>query len=183
MDEKLICELSYCFSILWPLNKACSVSKKEKRKLICYRKVKVQVSQSCPTLRDPTDYTVHGILQARILEWVAFPFSGQSSQPRIKPKAPALQVDSLPAEPQGKPYRKLPLLDKEIATHSSIRAWEIPRTEAPRRLYGPWSRKESETTDQLTLRARQSVEGCYLCFWCWSVGSAGQATGKQVDEK
>ena len=31
---------------------------------------------------DPTDYTVHGILQARILEWVAFPFSRGSSQPR-----------------------------------------------------------------------------------------------------
>ena len=30
----------------------------------------------------PTDYTVHGILQARILEWVAFPFSRGSSQPR-----------------------------------------------------------------------------------------------------
>ena len=33
-------------------------------------------------LRDPMDYTVHGILQARILEWVAFPFSRESSQPR-----------------------------------------------------------------------------------------------------
>ena len=31
--------------------------------------------QSCPTLCDPMDYTVHGILQATILEWVAFPFS------------------------------------------------------------------------------------------------------------
>ena len=31
---------------------------------------------------DPTDYTVHGILQARMLEWVAFPFSRGSSQPR-----------------------------------------------------------------------------------------------------
>ena len=36
----------------------------------------VKVSQSCPTLCDPMDYTVHRILQARILEWVAFPFSG-----------------------------------------------------------------------------------------------------------
>ena len=36
---------------------------------------KVKVTQSCPTLCDPTDYTVHGILQARILGWVAFPFS------------------------------------------------------------------------------------------------------------
>ena len=42
----------------------------------------VKVSQSCPTLWDPRDYTVHGILQARILEWVAFPFSSGSSQPR-----------------------------------------------------------------------------------------------------
>ena len=37
--------------------------------------VKVQVTQSSLTLCDPMDFTVHGILQARILEWVAFPFS------------------------------------------------------------------------------------------------------------
>ena len=36
----------------------------------------VKVAQSCPTLWDPMDYTVHGILQARILEWVAIPFQG-----------------------------------------------------------------------------------------------------------
>ena len=42
--------------------------------------------------------TVHAILQARILEWVAFPFSRGSSNPGIKPRSPALQVDSLPAE-------------------------------------------------------------------------------------
>ena len=45
------------------------------------------------------DYTVHRILQARIVEWVAFPFSRGSSQSR----SPALQADSLPAEPQWKP--------------------------------------------------------------------------------
>ena len=39
-------------------------------------------SHSVMTLCDPTDYTVHGILQARILEWVSFPFSRGSSQPR-----------------------------------------------------------------------------------------------------
>ena len=44
--------------------------------------VKVKVAQFCPTLCDPMDYSVHGILQARILEWVAFPFSRGSSQPR-----------------------------------------------------------------------------------------------------
>ena len=42
----------------------------------------MKVAQSCLTLCDPMDYTVHGILQAKILEWVAFPFSRGSSQPR-----------------------------------------------------------------------------------------------------
>ena len=42
----------------------------------------MKVAQSCPTLCNPMDYTVHGILQPRILEWVAFPFSRGSSQPR-----------------------------------------------------------------------------------------------------
>ena len=41
--------------------------------------VKVKVAQSCPTLCNHMDYTVHGILQARILEWVAIPFSRGSS--------------------------------------------------------------------------------------------------------
>ena len=63
----------------------------------------MKVTQSCPTLCDPTDETVHGILQARILQWVPFPFSRRSSQPRNQPGSPALKVGSLPAEPQGKP--------------------------------------------------------------------------------
>ena len=46
---------------------------------------------------------VHGILQARILECVAFPFSRGSSQPRDQTRSLTLQADSLPAEPQGQP--------------------------------------------------------------------------------
>ena len=57
----------------------------------------------CPTLCDPIDYTVHGIFQARILEWVAFPSPGDLPNPGIEPRSPALQADSLPAEPQGEP--------------------------------------------------------------------------------
>ena len=41
--------------------------------------LKVKVTQSCLILCDPMDYTIHGILQARILEWVAFPFCRGSS--------------------------------------------------------------------------------------------------------
>ena len=44
--------------------------------------VKVKVTQLCPTLCDLMDYTAYGILQARMLEWVAVPFSGGFSQPR-----------------------------------------------------------------------------------------------------
>ena len=46
--------------------------------------MKVKVTQSCRTLCVPMDYIVHGILQARILEWAAFPFSRESSQPDEK---------------------------------------------------------------------------------------------------
>ena len=66
--------------------------------------VKVKVAQWCPILCDPMDYTVHGILQARILEWVAFPFSRRSSQPRDR--TPVFHIAGrfcLPTEPQGKP--------------------------------------------------------------------------------
>ena len=50
----------------------------------------------------PMDYTVRGILQARILEWVVYPFSSGSSQPRNQAWSPALQADSLPTELSGK---------------------------------------------------------------------------------
>ena len=46
-------------------------------------------------------YSPHGILQARMLEWGAFPFSRGFPNPGIEPRSPALQADSLPAEPQG----------------------------------------------------------------------------------
>ena len=42
----------------------------------------VKVAQSCLTLLDPMNYTFHGILQARILEWIAVPFSRGSSPPK-----------------------------------------------------------------------------------------------------
>ena len=74
------------------------------------RRVSEWNSLSCVWLCDPMDYTAHGILQARILEWVAFPLSRGSSQPRDQTQVshiagrfftyPTLQADSLPA-PQG----------------------------------------------------------------------------------
>ena len=74
--------------------------------------MEVKVSQSCLTLCDPIDYTVHGILQAQILEYSfrgssqprdPFPSQEDLPNPGIKPRSPALQVDSLTVEPQEKP--------------------------------------------------------------------------------
>ena len=58
--------------------------------------MKVKFTQLCPTLCDPMDYTVNGLLQP-------FPSPGDLPNPGIEPCSPALQANSLPAEPQGKP--------------------------------------------------------------------------------
>ena len=65
----------------------------------------VLVTELCPTLCDPVNYSppgssVHGIFKARILEWVAIPFSRDLPNPGIEPRSPA---DSLPSEPLEKP--------------------------------------------------------------------------------
>ena len=57
--------------------------------------------------------SVPGIVQARILEWVAIPFSGDLPDPGIKSGSPALQVDSLRSEPPGKPSGVIFSLIKE----------------------------------------------------------------------
>ena len=72
------------------------------------RKVKVLVIQSFLSLCDPMvcsppGSSAHGILQARILEWVAIPFSGNLPDLWIKPGSCALQADSLPSELPEKP--------------------------------------------------------------------------------
>ena len=61
-----------------------------------------QLVRQFPTLCNPIDYTVHGILQARILEWVTIPSPRDLPNPGIEPRSPALQVDSLPAKPPRK---------------------------------------------------------------------------------
>ena len=78
-------------------------------------------------LRNPMDkrawqVIVHGILQSRILECVAFPFLGDLPNPGIEPRYSALQADSLPTEPQGKP--------KNIGVGSlSLLQWIFPTQE------------------------------------------------------
>ena len=64
---------------------------------------KVSESESHSVMSDSLQpHTVHGILQARVLK--PFPSPGDLPNPGIEPRSPILQVDSLPAEPQGKPF-------------------------------------------------------------------------------
>ena len=77
---------------------------------------KASVAQLYPTLCNPIDCnllssSVHGNLQARILDWVAMLSFRESSWPEIEPGSPALQADSLPPEP-----------------HTSRRPWTTKRT-------------------------------------------------------
>ena len=78
-----------------------------------------EVAQSCPTPSDHMDCSlpgssIHGIFQARVLEWGAIAFSSLPVQ--------ETQIPSLGWEDP---------LEKEMATHSSILAWEVPWTEEP----------------------------------------------------
>ena len=78
---------------------------KESEKDVC---MFLLVTQSCLTLCDPMDCSlpgssVHGILQARILKWVAISFTRGLPDPGIKPRSPILQADFLPSDPPEKP--------------------------------------------------------------------------------
>ena len=71
-----------------------------------------------------------------MLELVSMSFSRGYSEPGIEPRSPALQVDSLPAEAQGKPsasleVSKLKASLRQMTTHSSVLAWKISWTEEP----------------------------------------------------
>ena len=114
------------------------------------------VAQSCPTLCDPMDSSpqessVHGIFQARILEWVAISSFGGFSQLKDPTQVSCIAGRFFTTEPPEKPSFLLnkqakplsptipghkvlngeDLLEKEMATHYSILAWRIPWTEEP----------------------------------------------------
>ena len=88
-----------CFPFFWPCRAAC----------ICIVRVCAQSLQLCPTLCNPIDYSppgssVHGILQARILEWVTMPSSRGSSQPRDRTLGSCIGRQILdPLSHQGSP--------------------------------------------------------------------------------
>ena len=94
-----------------------------------WKKVKLSVSQSCLALCVPADCgipgsSVHGLVQAGILEWVVIPFSRGSSWPRHWTRSPTLQEASLPSEPPGNDGGGgLNITEAVMVTHDPLLSW------------------------------------------------------------
>ena len=100
--------------------------------------------------------SVHGIFQARVLEWVAISFSRESSQLRDRTRSPALQTGALPSEPPGKPYLDSILKSRDITLPTKdclVKAMVFPVV-----MYGceSWTIKKPE---------HQRINTFDL--WCW----------------
>ena len=140
--------------------------------LLSYHKVhkmKVKVAQSCWTLCNPMEYRVHGILQARILEWVTFPFFRGSSQPRDQTQvSPSLQEDSLPAEPPVKYCEvhkgKLKLLKRSYTWKQNCAIGEDDCPYYNFKLYFSWS--APQFLSGLSLELTHSFNSVHHCPFC-----------------
>ena len=113
--------------------------------------LKVNVALSCQILCDPMDYTAHGVLQARILEWEAFPFSRGSSQPRGWTQVSCVAGSFLPAEPQGSPR------GGSVAQSCPTHALQHARLPCP------------------SLSPRVFSNSCPLSWWCYLTVSSSAA--------
>ena len=107
---------------------------------------------------------VHGILQTRILEWVAIPFSrGSSPNPGIEPGSPAIQENSLPTEPPGKPLTDASNWSKAVGNGCWRLSFSVHRRQVKRQRQSfGWRREKSG-------------------FYCWT-RQRGDAAGSCLDK-
>ena len=132
--------------------------------------VKVKVAQLCLTLCDSMNYSVHGILQARILEWEPFPYPGDLPKPGNEPRSPALQADFLPTEPQGKPIIcYTPIQNKKFKVLRGEKGiWKFRCC---------WIRYNEEKMGPQLLNKCSSFFSTFLCRTRWWVSSEGPPLG------
>ena len=100
-----------------------------------------RVSQSCPTHCDPMDYTIHGILQARILDWVAFPCCRGSSQSKNQ-----IQVSHTAGGPTAEPQGNPRIMEWVAYPFSSGSSWPRNQTGVSRtagRFFTNWAIREA----------------------------------------
>ena len=100
---------------------------------------------SCPTLRNPVNRSpsgpsVHGVLQARVLEWGATPSSRGPSPPRDQTRSnPALQADFSPSEPAEKPYTVDTMYKIELMrAYGTAQGTQLSAPWWPKREGDPW---------------------------------------------
>ena len=100
--------------------------------------------------------SIHGILQARILEWIAILFSGYLTDLGIEPESPALQADSSPSKPPGKLQRNVlrPLNSiSKVHSHSCYNVSDLMRSNAV------YNKSFCKSTDVTSDRSIVSKEG------------------------
>ena len=136
----------------------------------------VKVARLCLTHCDPKDYTVHGILQARVLEWVAVPFSRVSSQPRDRTQvshfAGGFFISWTTREArlimQEMQVWSLvwgdPLEEGGCGNCSQFSCLENPHGQRSLADYNPWGCKKSGTAEQLSTAhiLTMAWQACYL---------------------
>ena len=111
----------------------------------------MKVTQSCPTFCDSMD---HGNLQARILEWVAFPFSRDLPNPGIEPRLAALQVDSLPIHISSLTFKKF----TQIILLLTVKWRPVP-------FHLDFSRSNTNNNTLQSWYAIMSNMRFFFCFW------------------
>ena len=117
----------------------------------------------------PSGSSVHGILQARVLEWVAISFSSILPDPGIKPRSPALQADSLPTElfrstiSEKEEVTWLVSKHQEMSHLSRVKTWNAVITS----LLGIFLVHISKAGRELTWKAT-CISAIFLCSFVWS---------------
>ena len=96
----------------------------------------MKITQSCLTLCDPMDYTIHGSLQAKILDWVTFPFSRGFSQPRdwtqvSNPGLPHCRQILYPLSHNGSPKAYSSVHFSHSVVSNSLRPHGLQHTRPP----------------------------------------------------
>ena len=129
----------------------------------------MKVTQSCLTLCDPTDCSppgssVHGILQARILEWVAISFSRGSSRPRDQTQVSYIAGGLFTDSPQGSSFQIFKHSECFLLSHFSRVQLCGPHRQQPTRLPTPWDSPGKNTG-----------VGCYFLLQCIKVKSESEA--------
>ena len=128
----------------------------------------MKVAQSCPTLCDPMDYTVHGILHARILEWKPFPSPGDLPNQGLNPGLPhcrwILYLLSHKGSPRILELVAYPFFSRSAQPRNQTRVSHITGGFLPTELSG---KPQLISTDDNIYRERSGVSRTTHYLWSW----------------